>query len=179
MMQFKALSILAVVMSASHVAANILPEDIINTIGKVTDLSSSTADAAKDIEGGNVLAAAPKLVTGFKDIVSTVTGAIPMLENEKPDEAFSEGDQTNICDAFTTFVEVHQDLLNVVIGKNSLLSSTPFTAPVAAVLRTLEGGVDTLAYSIIGLVPTCADKAQMDLENLDNTIGDAIDIYSS
>lgn len=39
------------------------------------------------------------------------------------------------------FVVVHQNLLNVVIGKSGLLQSI-FLGPVASVLRSLEGVVD-------------------------------------
>ncbi|KAJ5100013.1 hypothetical protein N7532_007014 [Penicillium argentinense] len=42
---------------------------------------------------------------------------------------------------------VHQELLKTVIGKHGLLSLTHFTQLVAAVICTLEGGVDTIAFS--------------------------------
>lgn len=74
---------------------------------------------------------------------------------------------------------VHQDLLRIVIGKNSLLASLPVGDAIASVLRTLEGGVDEVAKKIIELVPTCAEQAKKDLGDLDDTIGKAIDTYSS
>lgn len=77
------------------------------------------------------------------------------------------------------FVMVHQDLLRIVIGKNSLLASLPVGDAIASVLRTLEGGVDEVAKKIIELVPTCAEQAKKDLGDLDDTIGKAIDTYSS
>ena len=39
-------------------------------------------------------------------------------------------------------MEVHQNLLSVVFGKHSILAQFGVTAPVAAILRTLEGGID-------------------------------------
>lgn len=74
---------------------------------------------------------------------------------------------------------VHQELLKTVIGKHGILSLTPFTQPIAAVLRTLEGGVDTLAFGIIDSVPGCAQDATQNKNNLDSTLGDAIDTYSN
>lgn len=74
---------------------------------------------------------------------------------------------------------VHQDLLRTVIGKHGLLSLTPFTHPVAAVLRTLEGGVDTIAFGIIDSVPTCAQDATQNKNNLDSTLSDAVDTYQN
>lgn len=74
---------------------------------------------------------------------------------------------------------VHQDLLSTVIGKHGLLSLTPFTQPIAAVLRSLESGVDTIAFGIIDSVPTCAQDATQNKNSLDSTLGDAIDTYQS
>lgn len=76
-------------------------------------------------------------------------------------------------------MQVHQQLLNTVIGKHGLLSLTPFTQPIAAVLRTLEGGVDHIAFDIIDAVPNCAQDATQNKNSLDSTLGDAIDTYSN
>lgn len=64
------------------------------------------------------------------------------------------------------------------IGKHGVLSLTPFTQPIAAVLRILEEGVDKLAFGIIDSVPTCAQDATQNKNSLDSTLGDAIDEYS-
>jgi hypothetical protein len=55
----------------------------------------------------------------------------------------NESDSDAIFDAFRTFVTVHQQLLNILIGKAGLFNTVPFIGqPVAAVLRQLEGVVD-------------------------------------
>lgn len=55
-------------------------------------------------------------------------------------------DGTAIFDAFREFVRVHQVLLNILIGKAGLFNTVPFIgAPVAAVLRQIEGVVDVSA----------------------------------
>ena len=40
------------------------------------------------------------------------------------------------------FVNVHQLLLSTVIGQHSIFAQFALTAPIAAVLRTLEAGID-------------------------------------
>ncbi|RMJ08355.1 hypothetical protein CDV36_012030 [Fusarium kuroshium] len=178
-MQFKLLTAVTTFLAASSVQAAIAPSDIVNTLEKVTDLSSDTDDIAKSITSPfQIFTAAPRLIGSFKDIVTTVTGAITML-GDLPDKTdFPESGQSEICEAFTGFVKVHQNLLETIIGKKGLLSSTPFTAPIAAVLRVLENVVDKVAFIIIGTVPTCADGAKKDLEALDGTLGRTIEIYS-
>lgn len=46
-----------------------------------------------------------------------------------------------------------------------------------AVLRLIEGGVDTIAFTLIGLVPTCADEAQAAQMRLDKTLKDSEAAY--
>ncbi|KAM0421061.1 hypothetical protein ACHAPT_011132 [Fusarium lateritium] len=179
-MQFKLLTTITTVLAASSVQAIIKASDITGTLVKVTDLSSDTNKIATSISNPiQIFSAAPRLIGSFKDIVTTVTGAITMLGNEDLDNAnFDNDGQNQVCEAFTDFVKVHQQLLNTVIGKHGLLSATPFTTPIAAVLRVLEGVVDKVALLIIGTVPTCADGAKKDLEALDGTLSKTIKIYS-
>ncbi|VUC22855.1 unnamed protein product [Clonostachys rosea] len=183
-MRFNILSAVTVALSASTTYAELIePKAVVDAIDKITDLSSDTADAAEKVQQGDITAIVPagfRVVKGFKDIISTVTMTISDLGRmEAPEEDFAEEDQNAICKAFTGFVMVHQDLLRVVIGKNSLLASLPVGDAIASVLRTLEGGVDEVAEKIIELVPTCAEQAKKDLGDLDDTIGKAIDTYSS
>jgi hypothetical protein len=75
-------------------------------------------------------------------------------------------------------VQVHIALLSTVIGKRGLLSYTSLTAPIGAVLRTLEGVVDSLAFGIIALIPFCADDTQTKIDSLDQKFQEAKDAYS-
>ena len=77
------------------------------------------------------------------------------------------------------FVRVHQALLATVIGKHGILASTPFTQPIAQVLQVIEGGVDTLAFDIIDLVPTCAAETTDNKNAVDQSLIDAVNTYSS
>lgn len=74
---------------------------------------------------------------------------------------------------------VHQQLLATVIGKHGVLSQVQSTQQVAAILRALEGGVDQIAFMIIDLVPTCAAGAKSDQDSLDDSLANAINVYSS
>ncbi|EEU46716.1 uncharacterized protein NECHADRAFT_123303 [Fusarium vanettenii 77-13-4] len=178
-MQFKLLTAVTTFLAASSVQAAIAPSDIVKTLETVTDLSSDTNDIAKTITNPvQIFTAVPKLIGSFKDIIGTVTNAISMLGDLPDDPKFPESGQSEICEAFTGFVKVHQNLLETIIGKEGLLSNTPFTAPIAAVLRVLENIVDKVAFTIIGTVPTCADGAKKDLQDLDETLGKTIDTYS-
>lgn len=76
------------------------------------------------------------------------------------------------------FVQVHQALLATIIGDKGILDRTPLTAPIGAALRVLEGGVDNLAFGLIGLVPSCAEQARSEQAKLDNSLADAIRTYS-
>ncbi|KAM0743908.1 hypothetical protein ACQRIT_001222 [Beauveria bassiana] len=91
---------------------------------------------------------------------------------------YTETNQQLICDALATFVQVHIALLSTVIGKSGLLSYTPLTAPIGAVLRTLEGVVDTLAFGIIALIPFCADDTQQRIDSLDQKFQEAKAAYN-
>lgn len=73
---------------------------------------------------------------------------------------------------------VHQELLKTVIDKHGVLSLTPFTEPIARVLRALEGSVDQLAFGIIDTVPTCAQDATQNKKSLDMTFQEAEDKYN-
>jgi hypothetical protein len=101
-----------------------------------------------------------------------------MLGDAEGEEIDSEDGQDAICDAFTGFVKVHIALLDTIIGKGSLLAGTPFTAPIAAVLRAIEGVVDDLAFTLIGFVPTCADEAEKEKMKLDEKLDESIEVYS-
>lgn len=86
-------------------------------------------------------------MTGFFDIVATATTAIGQMRNMDPVPAGPLSDA--IFEAFRVFVRVHQDLLNIIIGKAGFLTRVPIVGPpVAAVLRQVERVVDVrISYS--------------------------------
>ena len=66
---------------------------------------------------------------------------------------FNDADAQLVVNALTTFVKVHQALLNVVIGKSGLLKLLPppialFSEPVRKALVALEAGVDVGIFRV-------------------------------
>ncbi|KAM0328694.1 hypothetical protein ACHAQA_005107 [Verticillium albo-atrum] len=148
-----------------------------NAIDAIADISAETNEIASSIDlrrPFTIFTAAPRVILNFKDIATTVASKILMLGNIQMTEDFPRDGQNQVCEAFSNFVRIHQALLNTIIGKSSLFSRTPFIAPLTAVLRVLEVGVDKLAFSIIGLVPTCREGAEKDKMALDATFDEAI-----
>ncbi|KAJ5319902.1 hypothetical protein PENANT_c075G04585 [Penicillium antarcticum] len=175
-------------MSASEVQSN---------IDAITQKSAETKDVAHSITVLNALNKGPLVINDFKDIITLATNDITAMNSKRSEEAaldsvaalgsqkkrqsvgYSAVEQQGICNAFRSFVEVHQDLLRVVIGKHGILSTFSFTKPIATVLQTLEGGVDKLAFGIIDTVPTCAQDATQNKNALDQTLKDAETTYSN
>ncbi|KAJ7763771.1 hypothetical protein B0H16DRAFT_1883668, partial [Mycena metata] len=62
--------------------------------------------------------------------------------------------------ALGSFVQVHKVLLATVIGKYAIFVQFGATAPVAAVLRTLEATIDSFAFAMINLIPCGADSVR-------------------
>ncbi|KAM0273270.1 hypothetical protein ACHAQH_008339 [Verticillium albo-atrum] len=176
-MQFKVLALvftaLAGVVHGQEFSANTLTF----TINAIADISQETNDIAVTINPFNpisIVTAVPRVILNFKNIATTVASKILMLGNVQMEEDFPESGQNQICGAFRNFVKIHQNLLNTIIGRSGFLARTPFGAPIAAILRVLEGGVDRLALSIIGFVPACAEGAMQDKMALDQTFSVAI-----
>ncbi|KAI0628751.1 hypothetical protein C8Q77DRAFT_1161784 [Trametes polyzona] len=108
------------------------------------------------------------------DTCRKITQEITVDPNTFPDDVAQD-----IVDALVAFVEVHQALLNAIIGKHGILAHIPGVGPpLAGILRTLEAVVDTFAFAIIALIPTQQNPAQEQLAHLDNTFSQAIAVYA-
>ncbi|KAK3179207.1 hypothetical protein K4F52_009327 [Lecanicillium sp. MT-2017a] len=169
----------AVIALGATQAAALSSKDIVIAIDGITEISAKTTEVAKDIDLSNLFQSIPELIGDFKDIVVLALQTIQKVSTSVVTSKFEDSEQTDVCQAFHDFVIVHQNLLQTVIGQGGILSKTPISAPLGAVLSVLEGGVDTLANSIIGLVPVCADQAKADLKALDATIEMTIDELAS
>ncbi|BCS29734.1 uncharacterized protein APUU_80037A [Aspergillus puulaauensis] len=152
----------------------------------VTDIEQCLADLGELVEDpGEILGDKRSVkvrheyasVSRWREIANILNQTVGKKRQDPP--AYSDSQQQGICNAFRSFVMVHQELLKTVIGKHGLLSLTPFTQPVAQVLRVLEGGVDTLAFGIIDSVPTCAQEATQNKNSLDMTLEEAQNTYDS
>ncbi|KAI9840544.1 MAG: hypothetical protein M1838_004008 [Thelocarpon superellum] len=156
---------------------------IVGAIDVITTLSQSLQAPANSIDIANGLLAligegpVIQVVEGFENITATATQDVTALQGVQP--LSLQSDQDAVLDAFTEFVQVHQELLSIVIGKSGLLQDIAFGPPVTAVLRSLEGVVDTVALAIIGtLRDVDASQATTQKNDLDGTLAQAIDAFS-
>ncbi|KAF3911844.1 hypothetical protein AA313_de0208644 [Arthrobotrys entomopaga] len=118
----------------------------------------------------------PKIIAGFADIVSTVTADIAEMKTIVPFGAGADSD--NIFNAFKQFVGVHQQLLNILIGKARLFKTVPIIGqPVANILRRVEAVVDAVAQGLSDTVQSRSADIGMQASSLDSTILKAIESY--
>ncbi|KAF2844693.1 hypothetical protein T440DRAFT_548076 [Plenodomus tracheiphilus IPT5] len=168
---------------ASPITAQITPDQLVTNIKTLTQKSQSLLAPAQNISIANLSLPAvgegslPAIINGFLDIVSTATTAIAQLSGMPPVLPGEESD--DIFDAFREFVRVHQELLNIMLGKSGLFNAVPVIgAPVAAVLRQIENVVDTIAAGLINAVESRASDLQAQAQALRGTLDEAIKVFS-
>jgi len=181
MVAFGKLITSAVALAIPALAA-LTPAQIVSNLEMITQKSMALQAPAKTITLVNApllvigQGPLPRIIQGFSDIVSTGTNAISQMDGTAPVPAGADSDA--IAEAFRGFVRVHQDLLNILIGKAGLLSTVPFVgAPMAAVLRAVENVVDQLAFSLIDIVESRTKDLQADAKSLDGSLDTAIKAY--
>ncbi|KAI9858239.1 MAG: hypothetical protein M1824_004409 [Vezdaea acicularis] len=158
--------------------------DVVSAIDVVTAKSQSAQGPANQINIINIALAVtgqgpiPNVIARLSDIITTVTTTITALAGTSPFTVKSDEDA--IVKSLTTFVQVHQALLNILIGKAGLVPNLlPFVGPpLAAVLRQLESVVDTIAFEIIDLVPDNGADATKQKDSLDVTLQASIDAWN-
>ncbi|KAJ7870919.1 hypothetical protein B0H14DRAFT_3439728 [Mycena olivaceomarginata] len=113
------------------------------------------------------------VVTGFQTIISDLAGDVTAMQATPP---FSDGADL-IVTALRDFVGVHQALLSTVIGKHTIFAQFGLTAPITAVLRSLEAGIDSFAFALIDMIPTKEADVTADKNMLDGSVGNTISLY--
>ncbi|KAK1497658.1 UVI-1 [Colletotrichum cuscutae] len=198
-MQFSILklAVAALAICSDSVLGQTTPAQVVQNIDMVTKKSNDLIAPAQkiDLVSGPLLIVGlgpfPKIITGFVDIVSTVTTALAQMQGMPPVPAGPQSDA--IFEAFREFVRIHQMLLNVLIGKAGLFSTVPLIgAPIAAVLRQVESVVDfqrlekwwltlvlpkSVAFALISAVQSRATDLQVQAGMLTGTITTTIDRY--
>merc|ERR1712054_25842 len=176
-MRFTALLVAGMATIASCIPA----QQVADNIGQITALSRDLQTPAKSLsilDGPLLLTGRgnfPPVSQGLTEIVNVGTG---FLNGMNPEE-YGPADSDIIFESFRTFVKVHQELLNILIGKSGLFSTVPLIGqPVASVLRAVEGVVDALAISLIDMAESAAQRLQEEADSLDSTLQTAIDSYS-
>ncbi|RMJ22902.1 hypothetical protein PHISP_06221 [Aspergillus sp. HF37] len=166
------LAAVASAIPASQVASNI---DQVTTASRELQAPAkqlSVLDAPLILVGqGNF----PPIVTGFTDIVQTLQVFLDQMDPE----TYSGNGADVIFDSFRTFVYVHQELLNILIGKAGLFSTVPIIGqPVSAVLRALEAAIDTFVLSLIDMMESRVMDMKASAKALGSTLDTTIDAYN-
>ncbi|KAI8625350.1 hypothetical protein F5Y19DRAFT_450410 [Xylariaceae sp. FL1651] len=193
--------IFAPVAMAATAFAAATPQQVADSINSLTQKSQALQNPAQSITLINAPLIVigqgpfPQLITGFTDIVSTATVLVSQLQGFGPvqkravhardfsvEERGLEArgpDADLIFNAFRGFVRVHQELLNILIGKAGILEKVPVVGqPVATVLRQVEGVVDTIAITLINTVESRSKDLEAEANSLGNTLDLTIQKYS-
>ncbi|KAI6794843.1 hypothetical protein KC363_g3451 [Hortaea werneckii] len=156
----------------------ITADQMVDNIQKITQLSQDLQPKADAIgtDGLDALSTSQfePVIKGFQQIIRVARRDI---DNMAGTGDYTAANAQPVCDAFSDFVVVHQELLRILIGKSGLLESI-FLGPVAAVLRSLEEVVDTLAFGVIDSVPSCQASATQQKRDLDDTLAKATCAYT-
>ncbi|KAF7372727.1 hypothetical protein MSAN_00478000 [Mycena sanguinolenta] len=165
-------------MTATQIVAAI---DLISNMSQnsnniLSPLSTST-DAA------TVSSQSQTLVNNFNAIINEFQVATTALEATEPIDGEPGAD---IVAALDNLVAVKQAFFATVIGKHSIFAQFQVTAPIAAVLRSLEAGIDSFAFTLINVVPEQAFRGterllgsiSSDQSALDTAVGNAVTVYS-
>ncbi|CDO71865.1 hypothetical protein BN946_scf184940.g12 [Trametes cinnabarina] len=177
----KFFSLLPAIAVAALGAVSVVAQDaksIVMGVESVTTLSDSARKTTVSLSVGNAVSEFPVIVKDINKIVSTV-GQLTTTIQKGSGKPLPEQGAKDVVAALTTFVKVHQALLNAIIGKHSLASKFVFTAPIAAALRAIEAGVDTFAFALIDLIPTGEETtaANKQFASLQVTIKAAVKEY--
>ncbi|EGX45401.1 hypothetical protein AOL_s00170g108 [Orbilia oligospora ATCC 24927] len=184
MLFFKKAVVSALALLAAPSIAALTPAQMVGNIEMLTTKSKALQNPANSITLVNGplivigLGPFPQIIAGFTEIVTITSTAITQMQGSAV--ITNPTDAKAIADAFRKFVEVHQVLLNILIGKAGLFNTVPIIGtPVAAVLRSLEAVVDTVALRIIDTVEVAIHKStiQSNANSLSGTITVSINAY--
>ncbi|KAG0585492.1 hypothetical protein KC19_2G016300 [Ceratodon purpureus] len=151
-------------------------EQIVQAFKEVTTLSDDLRIETQKINLVTAPLFGPKVGQGFNAIITRVGQAGTMLQSPNM-KALGAADAKTVVAALTTFVEVHQALLNVVIGKHGVLTLIPYFEPIRQALVALEATVDSFAFYLIAVIPTEKPAADQQFGSLGVTVSLAISTY--
>ncbi|KAF7359741.1 hypothetical protein MVEN_00698800 [Mycena venus] len=176
--------------------AQLTPAQIVAGINLVSNISQNSNEVLTPLststDGATVMTMSQTLVNNFNSIINDVTALTTGLEGTTPidvtgtDHSRRQTAGATIVAALDNFVAVHQAFLATVIGKHSIFAQFQVTAPIAAVLRSLEAAIDSLAFALIDLIPQQARRAiepqlgtvSSDQAALDTAVGNTISTYA-
>ncbi|KAL5093528.1 hypothetical protein Trisim1_010258 [Trichoderma cf. simile WF8] len=161
-MQFKSLTLMTALLSISQAQATMIPnvpQDGISGIKNITELSSDLLGVVGGLNESQT-ADFTVIVDDLKDIIADIGKEVAALSVPS-----AITDQQGLCDSFSGFVNVTQELFGVFSEKEPILSMVNATdaGNFTNILRTLTIGVFGLGAKIITLAPSCADVATKEL----------------
>ncbi|KAJ7315714.1 hypothetical protein DFH08DRAFT_820287 [Mycena albidolilacea] len=149
--------------------------DVVTNIGIVTNVSVKINNVLTPLSTSTT---DPDVVSlgQFTVIINNLSADITAMQATPPFTVQADCDAIVI--ALDSFVEVHQALLATVISKHAIFAQFAVTAPIAAVLRTLEVIIDSFAFAMIDLIPCGAGSVTNDKNGLDITVENSITLYT-
>lgn len=147
---------------------------VLQAFKEITKLSDDLRIVTQRINLINAPLEGQKIAQGFGGIIQRIS-----VELNRPDDGTKLGnaDAEFVVASLRTFVQVHQALLNVVIGKHGLLTLIPFFEPIRQSLVSLEATVDAFAFMLIDMIPTQEAAAREQFGSLSITVRVAIQTY--
>ncbi|KDR84335.1 hypothetical protein GALMADRAFT_1340639 [Galerina marginata CBS 339.88] len=175
-MLFRPLTALSAgVLFSQAVFAALTPNDVVVNVNIVTSVSANLNSVLTGLTVSTspqtVATIAKTTVTDFQTIITNLAGDVTAMEATPP---FADGVTQPVVDALT---DVHQLLLSTVIGKHGIFAQFGATAPIAAILSSLEAGIDSFAFAMIALIPTRNADVTGDQNSLDTSVGNTIALY--
>jgi Leucine-rich repeat (LRR) protein len=150
---------------------------ILEGFDNVTTQSNNLRIAVETITIFNVGERGVIIAKGFTSIIAKIAKGTTRVHSVSTGQ-LPDNDAKLVVQALTTFVQVHQALLQVIIGKHGLLTLAPFFEPIRLALVDLEAAIDTLAFDLIDLIPTRKPAANAQFASLSVTLTNAITTYS-
>ncbi|KAI1791503.1 hypothetical protein LXA43DRAFT_1094401 [Ganoderma leucocontextum] len=150
---------------------------VVSGIQSVTTASATLQVSVSSLSVTNFPSKGIEIVQGLKNLTVAITSFTKQITFSKP-VPFDNDVAEEVVEVLTGFVNVHQALLNTIIGKQSLASRFFLTAPIAAALRAIEKVVDTFAFTLIALIPTQKNNARVQFDSLTVTFTEAITTFS-
>ncbi|KAI9154834.1 hypothetical protein HJFPF1_07393 [Paramyrothecium foliicola] len=144
--------------------------DLVASIDDLADHTSKIKQryATAEIAEGSPDKFLPDLQELIENIGSVLTGVdLDDFGNNKLPKA----DQSKVCDALFSLIQVVRDLVDTFIGKEGIFSNSILLSPVVAILRSITDGVETFAQGIIEVVPTCKKESAAELDKLIDVFG--------
>ncbi|KAF5318808.1 hypothetical protein D9619_010860 [Psilocybe cf. subviscida] len=175
-----ATSFIAVLALGQTALAALTPAQVVSNINNVAIISGNANSALVSLSGSSsftqVKNTGESLATSFNLIITNVNAAVAAMSVTP---AFTDIQADSVVGALNGFITIHQTLLGTVIGKRSFFGQFGATAPIAAVLRSLETCVDGFAGSLIALIPTRTSTVQMGTGQLGGTLKNSIKAYQA